>query len=652
MSNKSNAVIAKVSAAGALFLVLYLAGSRVEAAPEWLKDAIAAAQAGTVDADAPALILRNSAEVTIRSDGSSERRVYWALKVLKKEGIDEAVMSERVSAQRSVKGFQAWRVTPDGTSEAMDKNRITYVDAFQAAGYYDDERMMVASFPKVNTGDVVGCEYRLCDEPGYEGPFQTFEFQSSLPVLFSSFEVTIPQGWNLYVAGRDIDSIVYSSTDGRFSWTSGRLAYRPDEPYSPSAGECSRYLVVSCADSASEQEGHFNCWHDASLWAWDLFQQPSDPDSLVTTTAREVSRSSTTDWEKVAAIARYVQDKVRYVAIEIDEARFRPRAAATTLVNKFGDCKDKATLMRSMLRAVGLPSYAVLTRVGGVVEEAVPSPFQFNHAIIALPLDSLTGNSAILAATAAGWLYFDPSDPSTPLGLLPTALAGAQALKLSNLDSSIVTLPVQVPMDRRRVYKVTAVVNTDNSIGANVAIVDYGNLACEEAYRRRTTAVSDQIQQYQKFFSTSMKEPTLANFKAGSDNDSAWVTFDLSGAHYVTSAGGMVALKPDLFMPDRYDVLDCAERSYPVSFGHSCHLESEVVWHLPEEWTVVEVPDTIQSHCDIASAVFSVGGSGPLQVRTVREYRGGFLGRDRCSEAMDLVKSLRAITSSRILVKQ
>jgi hypothetical protein len=60
--------------------------------------------------------------------------------------------------------------------------------------------------------------------------------------------------------------------------------------------------------------------------------------------------------EKEAAIVDYLDREVRYTGIEFGEAAIVPHDPAETLAKKYGDCKDKATLLVAMLRAAGIPA--------------------------------------------------------------------------------------------------------------------------------------------------------------------------------------------------------------------------------------------------------------------------------------------------------
>ena len=104
-----------------------------------------------------------------------------------------------------------------------------------------------------------------------------------------------------------------------------------------------------------------------------------------------------------ASVLSVLSQGVKYVSIQMGTGTgggYTPHAAPQVLRNLYGDCKDKANLMRSLLQATGVRSYLVTIRSGDrrYVREEWPSPYQFNHAIIAVEV-----SDAIQAPAVGEW---------------------------------------------------------------------------------------------------------------------------------------------------------------------------------------------------------------------------------------------------------
>jgi len=636
-----------------LCLFLLLAPPRAGAQPGWVKQAILDASDKKLHKDAPAVIIYDTDEVKISSDGQTRHKIRIAVKILTPEGINEAILHAPTSPFKPVKKVQGWLITPGGETKKLKRENIVEVALEQAAGFYDDRRTLVASFDDVGIGDVVAFEFQVDEKNKGEGFHQSFTFQSDLPVISSRFEMTVPKNWLINAAGQFLEPVNYSTEGNRHIWQAGYMAYRPDEVNMPPAGEVSRHLHITCYSPDDERSKFLESWQGISQWAWERHQNEAAVDHTIRKEATTLIKGLDSPLDRLTAVAHYVRDDIRYVAVELDEGRFRPRAATTTYFNRYGDCKDKVTLMRAMLSAIDIPSQPVLALSGGNILEEVPSPFQFNHVIIAIPIESVPGLETHTMAIVDGWLYFDPTDQTTSLGRVPTHLCGKKVLKMSDTDTALVTLPPLDPGEHRRVYRATAALDFDNSITAEVIIVDYGNRAGETKFRNSLTPVEEWVESWQEVFSHSMQNPRVTDYKAESDEDSCWISFKLKGQNYLTSAGDLHLLKLDFIHEDWTDEMTGDERVHPIYFRTPGIIDTEIEWTLPEGWVFTENPRPIKSECEIARINGRTESTGAnLRLQSTVTYRGGTLPVAKFAEARTYYRQALAARGMRAIINK
>ena len=139
--------------------------------------------------------------------------------------------------------------------------------------------------------------------------------------------------------------------------------------------------------------------------------------------------------EKEAAILDYLDREVRYTGIEFGEAAIVPHEPQETLRLKYGDCKDKATLLVTMLRAAGIPAYVALLNAGSRLDVPanLPGMGLFDHAIVYVP-GSRDGKTP-----GAPELWIDATDQYARLGQLPINDQGRHAL-IARPDSTSLTV--------------------------------------------------------------------------------------------------------------------------------------------------------------------------------------------------------------------
>jgi tetratricopeptide (TPR) repeat protein len=102
--------------------------------------------------------------------------------------------------------------------------------------------------------------------------------------------------------------------------------------------------------------------------------------------ADEIVRGQNTDIEKVRALYEWVSRNIRYVSLSFGVGRYQPHSAAEVLQNRYGDCKDKATLLEALFEAEGFHGVPVLINSKGDIDPDVPTPLQFDHAFTFLSL--------------------------------------------------------------------------------------------------------------------------------------------------------------------------------------------------------------------------------------------------------------------------
>ncbi len=128
----------------------------------------------------------------------------------------------------------------------------------------------------------------------------------------------------------------------------------------------------------------YNSWEEVEKWAHQLFNFKSTPSADITKKINELTSNKNTEEEKVINIIRFVQDEIRYFGIEVGVNSHLPQKPSITFNRRFGDCKDKTTLMCHMLNSMGINAFPVLigTHLNKGLEKFLPSPHLFNHVIV------------------------------------------------------------------------------------------------------------------------------------------------------------------------------------------------------------------------------------------------------------------------------
>jgi hypothetical protein len=273
---------------------------------------------------------------------------------------------------------------------------------------------------------------------------------------------------------------------------------------------------------------------------------------------------------KIAAVARYVQQRIRYAAVEVGLGGYQPHAAATVLANGYGDCKDKATLLIAMLRTLGVRAdYVLLNAERGIVPRGYASPKSFDHAIVAIRWPDKTAASnlyAWLGAPGPGHLLlFDPTDPATPWGWLPAAEQGGEALLASHAGGRSVQLPVLASALNRRLRSARFVMRGDGSLLGSVEEVRTGVFAGRMHGQMDPTP--RQQRRWQVRFDRVLPGIQLADWNGTQDGGTVLVRYRLTVRPYLQLSGTTVVLPPWLFPLATPSLQEDGARRYPIRLG-------------------------------------------------------------------------------------
>ena len=213
----------------------------------------------------------------------------------------------------------------------------------------------------------------------------------------------------------------------------------------------------------------FPSWEEMGRWYRDLERDREPPTAEIRAKAQELTRSKSTDLEKIQALYDYVGPNFRYISLSFGVGRFQPHAASEVLHNAYGDCKDKHTLLASLLSALGYQASAVLIHSGRKLDPDIPSPSQFDHVFTLVPLKDQE-------------IWMDTTTEVAPFRLLAAVLRNKQALVIpQDGPPHLEQTPADPPMKSRQVSEITGQVD---ELGKLTAHVRYELRGDSELYMR------------------------------------------------------------------------------------------------------------------------------------------------------------------------
>ncbi len=292
---------------------------------------------------------------------------YNTLLVLTDNAQAFAESKEYFTAKATLGSIRAYSRIPDGK-----KYRDVVVKNFNKSTeindglFYDDTYVYSFNFPTVAKGTRLVTE----SEISYNDPYYPiiFNFGSSIPYDSSVLTISVPESVKLHfhLFGNDTSRIKFNKTTrGKrvsYQWSASDLpAYSGDE-YSPSFQHYTPHIIVHIAGYQVKGEykrvmasvGDLYAWHSENIQK--LHNQASPEIKLLTDS---LLMNCTLPVEKARIIFRWVQKNIKYIAIEDGDNGFVPREASLVFQRRYGDCKDKSSLLKAMFQAAGLKANLV-----------------------------------------------------------------------------------------------------------------------------------------------------------------------------------------------------------------------------------------------------------------------------------------------------
>ena len=248
---------------------------------------------------------------------------------------------------------------------------------------YYDVRAHALRFPAVERGDVLELDYRITPTVRVN-PYGDYYgglvvFRTSVPQQLQRYVVITPaQRHFSVVAPRMTPAAV--SVQGKeriYRWEARDIAPSPDEPRGPAITDVAPFVHVST----------FGSWAELGRWYAHLIQPQLTLDASLREAGMRLAKSTHSEAERINAIYQFVLHNTHYVALEFGIYSYKPYPVTKTYARRFGDCKDKASLMIALLRQAGIEADIALVRTRrlGEVDPRAISVALFNHAIVYVP---------------------------------------------------------------------------------------------------------------------------------------------------------------------------------------------------------------------------------------------------------------------------
>jgi transglutaminase-like putative cysteine protease len=413
------------------------------------------------------------------------------------------------------------------------------------------------------------------------------------------------------------------------------------EPYAPAFTDVAPYVrFVPERFTYEKTTGEQGSWAAFAKWDYSL-QEGRDvlPPALKEELQRRTA-ACTTDVEKVQAVYRLLEEKTRYVSIQLGIGGLQTIPAAEVYRTGYGDCKALTNYMKAMLKELGIPSvYTTINLSEETLVETFPSQ-QFNHVILQVPLPADT-------------LWLECTDPSLPFGYVHSSIAGHHALLTYADGGRFCRLPSYPDSLNTQVNRVNVTLRDDGSAGIQVSTTsrlfqyeaERGIMKREPSKQKDALRGELSLQQAQignvRFSEVKAREPELT------------VSFSAETELYGTRTGKRLFI-PLNIMRDNFTVPTVlSERKYDVKVNYGYQDIDSITITLPDSYTVEMMPRPITLTNRFGSFHASAKVNGKTVHITYRLLiRKGTYPRDSYAELRTFRETVRTRYRNQITLKK
>ncbi len=574
-------------------------------APDWLRE-VARQPVPSYPDDVRGVTLLDEQTTTVNDKGEVKTLYRQAFKILRTSGRGLGRVAVHFDADTKITYLKAWSIPAQGAEYEVKEKDFTEASAIDGFSLYSDDRIKMVDIPGSDPGSVVGYEYEQKRRPDVFQDYWTF--LDTIPVRKSRFILNLPNGWEMSTAWANHAEIKPIINGNQYVWEINDVPAMKKEPAMPSRRAVAPRMAVNFFSPSMRSKAQTS-WKEVGLWADSLASPRRVASPEIQAKTRELIAGKTDFYDKVRSIAAFTQRDVRYVAIEIGIGGYQPHSAADVYSNRYGDCKDKATLLITMLKEAGINAYYLLVDTNrGAVNKDLPTPYTFNHAITAIEIPAgvkTDGMYSIYEHPRLGKLMiFDPTSRITQVGHIPPSEQNGWSLLVTPEGGELIELPLQPPDANKLMRTAKLRVTPDGGLEGDVTEIRTGDNAVGYRMSLMEMQAPQRIKMMENFLSSFLNGFSVKSFEVENldayDKDLV-VKYSFVATGYAKTMGNMLLVRPRVFGSKSEGIIDLKERKFPFELESATLQTDEFDLQVPPGYTVDELPPPTNATSKIAS---------------------------------------------------
>jgi transglutaminase-like putative cysteine protease len=505
---------------------------------------------------------------------------------------------EYMGGHIELKSIEAYSLIPEKNKfRKMVVNDFTKTAETGDGVYFDDQYAYRFTFPAVAQGaKLVVKTVMTTHDPSF--PI-VFFFGKWLPVEDAKLTVTCDDGIDLGHALFGYDTtlidLVKTTLPNRtvYTWQASTLKAYTRDALAPAIRYFSPHVLLKVNGYRHQGAtvpalGSINDFYNHNYKY--IKNLPLEPSEAVTQMAAEITSGASSPYEKAKAIFYWVQQHIKYIAIEDGDNGYVPRQSDVVLQRRYGDCKDKSSLIVDMLKSQGLDaSYVwVGTRQRYYRYSHFATPLVDDHMIACW---WKTPTEPVLLDGTTLFHRFDD---------VPASIHGKECLIEKGPDSYLIyPIPIAPSWHNTAVDSLFVTIQNGTLHGHAKALFTGEEAANVKRFfsGRDTQKYPDMVKRALPKASNKLMVDKVDIFNVGNNDLPFEVSYTFTLPNYATTTGNHLYVNLNI---DRFfqNLTIKPDRWHPVEIEYCMQRQFVCVLELPHGYVMSQLPENANYHHD------------------------------------------------------
>ena len=597
--------------------------------------------------DAYAVVRNENISISIESVNKIVYTKEWIVTVFEKSGDEYAMAYQMYEPNLKINSLEAVFYGPNGRELKKFKAKDFFDQSFISNGQmYTETRVKFLNYAPVVYPYTLHFTVNYTSSDTFIEPWVPVKMPN---VAIEKSSYHLENHTDFKVLSKELnlaDFNIPTQTAGQNS-ISYELKNQPafeNEELMPSLKYLYPYVEFSTSEFAIDGvKGSFTNWKELGVWYNTLLKGTSDLKPEQKLFFQNLVKDAQSDKEKVQILYKYLQNKTRYIGIQLGIGGLKPYPASYVESKSYGDCKALSNYLHAMLEAVGIPSYYTIIQAGPREDffTDFASLAQGNHVILYVPLKEEE-------------IWLEATSQTTAFNYLGNFTDNRKALLITPEGGEIKKTQSFSIEKNKEIIKGSAEIQPDGKLKGSVQF-EFSGLQYDNIFRLKSETEKDQ----KKILQEILKElPNLAIQQHSIENDWENAVFkmdvNLESAQFAKNYGNSMTIGVLPIGGTSSNLKKIKDRQHPfeIRFGYTDQTDFEII--LPKGFQIQEKFEPIIYANEFGTYLLNVEEieKGKLNVSRKLVVKDGTYPKEKFNDYVEFRRKISSYDNAKILIEK